>query len=110
MNLAINNFKHSEELFHQGLSLSEIEVQLKQLNLSIDEFEAHMKHVKNLRYAKHRNLGFTLLALGALLCLSGCLLTFLHNYSSMYAAFSLYGLTILGTCFILTGIALILGI
>lgn len=110
MELAINNFKHSEELFHQGLSVPEIERELQQHNLSVDELEAHMKHIKNLRYAKHRNLGFTLLALGALLCLSGCVLTFLHDYSSMYAAFSLYGLTILGTCSVLAGIALILGI
>lgn len=110
MDLAINNFKYTEELFHQGLSVSQIEQELTQLGMSAEELEAHLKHVKNLRYAKHRNLGFTLLAVGAILCLSGCVLTFLHDYSSMYAAFTLYGLTIVGTCSVLGGLALILGI
>ena len=109
MDLVINNFKYTEELFHQGLSVSQIEQELTQLGMSAEELEAHLKHVKNLRYTKHRNLGFTLLTVGAILCLSGCVLTFLHDYSSMYAAFTLYGLTILGTCNVLGGLFLIFG-
>lgn len=110
MELNINNFDRSKKLFEAGLSVSQIESELKVQGLAEEELLAHIKHVKSLVYLKQRSIGFKCLAFGALLCVAGCLLTFMHDYSSIYAAFTLYGLTIAGTCLVLSGLAYILGI
>lgn len=110
MELNINNFDQSKKLLEAGLSIAQIENELKVQGLAEDELLAHIKHIKSLIYLKQRSIGFKCLTIGALLCVAGCLLTFMHDYSSMYAAFTLYGLTIAGTCLVLGGLAYVLGI
>lgn len=102
--------QHAQNLYHQGLKIAQIEQELSKLGLDGEHLEVHLKHVKGLRYNKQRITGFKCIALGAMLCLAGCLLTFFHDYSVVYAGVTLYGMTISGTCLVLAGLALVLGI
>lgn len=110
MRLNIKNFEQSRKLLEAGLSVTQIEHELKVQGLADDELLAHLKHIKGLVYLKQRGIGFKCITVGALLCIAGCFLTFMHDYSSMYAAFTLYGLTIAGTCLVIGGLAYVLGI
>jgi hypothetical protein len=102
--------QHAQNLYHQGIKISQIEKELSKLGLDGEHIELHLKQVKDLRYNKQRLTGFKCIAFGAMLCLAGCLLTLFHDYSVAYAGLTLYGMTISGTCLVLAGLALILGI
>ena len=102
--------QHAQNLYHQGIKIAQIDKELNKLGLDGEHLELHLKHVKYLRYKKQRSAGFKCIALGAMLCLAGCILTFFHDYSAIYSGLTLYGMTISGTCLVLAGLALILGI
>jgi hypothetical protein len=110
MNLEINSFQEAELLFNQGMTLKQIKEQLQMKGLSETELEQQLSIVRSLKYKKQRQLGFTCLAIGALLCLTSCLLTLFHGYSAVYVTFILYGMTMGGACLVLAGLALIFGI
>lgn len=106
-----NHFQEIKLLAHQGMTFDEIRnflaekgFEMEHINALIDKL--HLSH----KYKKQRKLGFNLLVAGALVCLTSCLLTFFHDYSAVYAAVSLYGLTFVGACLLLAGLALVLGI
>ncbi len=104
------HIQHTQNLYHQGLKIAQIEQELSKLGLDGEHLELLLKYVKDLRHKKQRITGFKCIAFGAMLCLAGCLLTFFHDYSAIYAGLTLYGMTISGTCLVLAGLALVLGI
>lgn len=110
MELSINYFQTAEAMHQQGLSLAEITQTLKQHGADDENLSQVIKYLKDLRYLKQRKIGFKCLAAGAVFCLSGCLLTFVHDYSTIYASITLYGMTLSGACLVLSGLAFVLGI
>lgn len=110
MNLEINPFQETEALFNQGLSTGQIKEHLLSKGLTETAIEEHLKVVKTLKIKRQSRLGFKLIALGAIMCLISCLLTFFHNYSAAYTTFSLYGITFIGASLVLIGLVLIFGI
>lgn len=110
MSLEVNSFKSPEYWLSRRLSLSEIRSELEQMGLSDDDINQQLSMVKSLKYKKQRQIGFGLLTAGALCCVVSCLLTFFHGYSEVYVTFVLYGMTMVGACLLLAGLALVLGI
>lgn len=110
METPLNNFKYTENLYQQGLKLDQIAQELVKLGVDDETLNVHIKYVKELTYNKQRITGFKCIAFGALLCVAGCILTFFHDYSALYSGLTLYGMTISGTCLVLAGLALVLGI
>lgn len=110
MELNINNFDQTQQLYEKGLSVSEIENHLRNEGKDETELSLHLSQLKRLIYEKQRAIGFRCLTLGAVFCLAGCIFTFMHDYSSLYAGFTLYGMTIVGTCLVLWGLTCVLGL
>lgn len=110
MELSINHFQTAEALHQQGLSMAEITNTLAQHGANEEHLAEVIKYLKDLRYRKQRKIGFKCLAAGTVFCLSGCLLTFAHDYSTVYASITLYGMTLSGACLVLSGLAFVLGI
>ncbi len=102
--------KEIEALFHQGMKLQSIEEHLIRNGFQGEVLDGLIRYVKELKFRKQRNIGFKCLTLGAILCLSSCLLTFFQSYSDVSTLFILYGLTSIGSCFLLLGLALVLGL
>jgi hypothetical protein len=109
MNLEINLFQETEILFNQGLSIAQIREHLLSKGLSETELQEHLKLIKSFKFKKQCRLGFKLIALGALMCIASCLLTFFHDYSTVYTTFTLYGITLCGVSLVLTGLVLVFG-
>ncbi len=110
ISLKVNSSQEIEQLLRDGLNMIEIKQQLLAKGMNEAELEQQMQIMKALKYKKQRQIGFTCVALGALLCVASCLLTFFHGYSAIYAAFILYGMTMAGACVVLVGLAFIFGI
>lgn len=111
METETNHFQEIKILAHQGMSFDEIRNLLAERGFEMDHINSMIDRLHiSFKYQKQRKLGFNLLVAGALVCLTSCLLTFFHDYSAVYAAVSLYGLTFLGACLLLAGLALVLGI
>jgi hypothetical protein len=106
-----NSTSHTiQELFERGLSASQIKEHLVVQGSNPEQLEEQMNIVKYLKYQRQRKRGFICLIIGVLLCASSCMLTFMHGYSDAYMLFTLYGLTLFGACFLLAGLALVMGI
>lgn len=100
-----------KRIFDQGLSEEQLKAELARIGIEETRMDEWLRTWRNLKYERMRSRGFKCLALGALLCLSGCLFTFFHNdYSAVYAGFTLYGMTITGTVLVLVGLAMVLGL
>jgi hypothetical protein len=110
METPLSNFKYTENLYQQGLKLDQIVQELAKLGLDNETLDLHIKYIKDLRYNRQRITGFKCIAFGALFCVLGCVLTFFHDYTALYSGLTLYGMTISGTCLVLAGLALVLGI
>lgn len=97
--------------FTQGLTEDQLKAELAKVGIDETSMNEWLRIWRNLKYERMRSRGFKCLALGAALCVSGCLFTFFHNdYSPVYAGFTLYGMTITGTMLILAGLAMVLGL
>lgn len=100
-----------KRFFDQGLSEEQLKVELARIGIEETRMDEWLRNWRSLKYERIRSRGFKCLALGALLCVSGCLFTFFYNdYSPLYAGFTLYGMTIIGTILILAGLAMVLGL
>jgi len=110
MNMEINKFQEIESKFQEGINADAMRTYLVQLGVNDDLLDEHMSYFKKLVYKKQQKLGFKLLQIGALLCLASCLLTFIHDYSAGYTIITLYGITVIGTCLLLAGLALVFGL
>jgi len=110
MEMNANMFSEVESRFNDGHSHDEIKSHFIQLGFNEESLEDVMKHYRLLRSRKQQRTGLNLLTVGALMCLASCILTFLHNYSDNYALFTLYGLTLVGACILLVGLALVFGL
>lgn len=106
----MNPYEHAETLFNQGLTLEEVRQQLAASGYEGETLDEHLKHVRKLKTQKQVKLGFNLILLGALLCVTSCVATFFHSYSASYMTFSLYGMTFIGASLVLVGLAFVFGL
>ena len=109
MSLEIKHFQETENLFNQGLGIAQIREHLLSKGLSEKELQEHLTAIKRLKIKKQCRLGFKLIALGAVMCLISCLLTFFHDYSAVYTSLTLYGITLIGASLVLIGLVLVFG-
>lgn len=111
MELNIDTIEKVKSSHEQGLGISEIKEIFEGNVIPENQVEEQVKIIRLIKYKRLRNIGFKCLGAGALFCLGGGLLTFLHDdYSTLYAAFTLYGMTITGALLILAGLAMVLGL
>jgi hypothetical protein len=106
MGLDVNPHEEEQQVLHQKVNMIEI----NQPKTSETELEQQQQQVKALKYKKQRQIGLTCITSGALICVLSCLFTFFHDYSAVYVAFSLYGMTMVGACIVLVGLAFVFGI
>ncbi|MBW7844105.1 MAG: hypothetical protein H3C45_00360 [Bacteroidia bacterium] len=105
MKVANNQFSPIESFSFEKLNNSTPSV----IPLIGEDINSELSTAKQKQIKKWSYLGLILIAVGVMFCFAGCIFTFMHDYSSAYVTFSLYGLTLLGTCLILTGLAFTLG-
>lgn len=111
MEIEGHHFQEIKALALQGVSLEDIRQMLLGKGFSNDHIEPLLERLqKAIKYKKQRGVGFNLLLAGTAVCIASCVLTFFHDYSAVYAAVTLYGLTLLGACLLLAGLAMVLGI
>ena len=94
----------------EGKSFDEIHSMLNETGLSADDVDAVMQQVKDQRYEKQRKKGLPLIAIGAMLCVLGCIVTILTTDAGGAGFhFALYGMTGVGATTIMGGLAIVLG-
>lgn len=105
-----NSLSQAQLWLSEGKSFDEIEQLLAANNISENEIETTMKHIKDIRYEEHRKRGLPYVLFGALLCITGAVVavcTFESGGTGFHIA--LYGMTGLGVTCIVGGLAHIFG-
>ena len=97
------------KLFAKGKSIDDIQNHLNQTNHAPEKIAEAILHVKNLRNEKERRVGFTLIAVGALLCITGFIIVVLTSSESITFNVALYGVTGIGATSIIGGLFTLLG-
>ena len=99
----------AQKLFSHGKTVAEIEKHLKENEHLPEHIEEAVIHIKNMRNEKERRIGFPLIALGAVLCVTGFIIVVLTSAESITFNVALYGVTGLGATTIMGGLFTILG-
>ena len=76
----------------ERLNSQQIEEKLMALGYDSESITAYIKEFNKLKYARRQNIGFVLIAIGALLGFLSCVLTMLNPDPKLFDFF-LYGLT-----------------
>jgi hypothetical protein len=102
-------FVEAKSLWDNGTSFNEIESVF--LKNGVDEYivKEIIKKLADYKNNKRLILGFKLIGIGAVILIISCILTIIKGYSNAQFTFVLYGLTSLGTCFIISGFILVFG-
>lgn len=106
----MNPYEQTKTLFDRGLPTEELRQQLIELGYEGETLDEHLQFVRKLKTQKQVKLGFNLVLIGALLCVTSCVATFFHSYSASYMTFSLYGMTFIGASLVLVGLAFVFGL
>ncbi len=99
-------YQLAKKMISEGLSHNDVLHQIKSQGVH-DEIIFGLE--KKLNIHRKIKLGFTLLIIGAFLCLSSCLISLGLNFSHPFCHYALYGLTSIGAGIALYALFLILG-
>ena len=101
-----NYYQLAKKMISEGLSHHDVLLQIKSQGVH-DEIISSLE--KKLSIQRKIKLGFTLLLLGAFLCLLSCLISLCLDFSHPFCHYALYGLTSIGAGIALYALVLILG-
>jgi len=99
----------AEELLKEGRYHDEIVAALLETGATYAEATDITNTVRNNHYTKQRSKGLPLLAVGALLCVVGCLMAVAGFESGTAFHLGLYGMTGAGASSIIAGLMFVLG-
>jgi hypothetical protein len=93
--------------FGRGMTTQQMEAELVKEGIDERHVAEMLRELKKLYYAKRTSQGLVLILIGAIICLTSCIVTFFSSYSSMSLA--LYGLTSIGVVIVFAGLMKIFG-
>lgn len=104
-----DHINFAKSLWEEGHAHDRIILELSRRGLQNELIDEVLEHLKKFRYAKRRNRGMNLLAVGCVCLLLGFLCTLFVSYSDVTFQYSLYGFTLIGITLVIIGVADIMG-
>jgi hypothetical protein len=95
--------------FHNGIEFEHIEINLSKEGATVGHIEIIIRELKDLHYIRRKKRGFKLVLTGALLLVSGFIITLLLFHSGNSISYAMYGITTAGIIFLLWGMIDLMG-
>ena len=99
--------EHIFAMLNDGYGREHIETSLLEKGHDEKFVKEIVQEARTLWYSKRRTRGLIYILIGAIICLSSCIITFTSTYSQGSFPYVLYGLTTLGILIVFMGLMMV---